>query len=190
VAAMELPTKRRKRHFYTEEQKVNEKEMSLPPSFPKGTGHDGLKHSGSDGEWDRENEKNVLRECNKKMWIDEHGEAIDSHQQGEVEHSLLDSPAVGRGWTASGTRASVGIADRPDPVEGTGTMSAMVWARSEEAFGSPDRNSDGLRSTRVTLHKDVETEKPRFARNQLEMSGFGRQLSSRLQRWTMGVTAT
>ncbi|WKX96545.1 hypothetical protein Q1695_012741 [Nippostrongylus brasiliensis] len=29
VAAMELPTKRRKRHFYTEEQKVNEKEMSL-----------------------------------------------------------------------------------------------------------------------------------------------------------------
>uniref|UniRef100_W6NBY1 Heat shock 70 kDa protein 13 n=1 Tax=Haemonchus contortus TaxID=6289 RepID=W6NBY1_HAECO len=29
VAAMELPTKRRKRHFYTEEQKVNEKEMSV-----------------------------------------------------------------------------------------------------------------------------------------------------------------
>lgn len=29
VAAMELQTKRRKRHFYTEEQKVNEKEMSV-----------------------------------------------------------------------------------------------------------------------------------------------------------------
>ncbi|KIH65585.1 DnaK family protein [Ancylostoma duodenale] len=29
VAAMELPTKRRKRHFYTEEQKVNEKEKSV-----------------------------------------------------------------------------------------------------------------------------------------------------------------
>ncbi|ETN83384.1 DnaK family protein, partial [Necator americanus] len=29
VAAMELPTKRRKRHFYTEEQKVNEKERSV-----------------------------------------------------------------------------------------------------------------------------------------------------------------
>lgn len=29
VAAMELPSKRRKRHFYTEEQKVNEKEMSV-----------------------------------------------------------------------------------------------------------------------------------------------------------------
>ncbi|PIO73667.1 DnaK family protein [Teladorsagia circumcincta] len=133
VAAMELPTKRRKRHFYTEEQKVNEKEMSVI--------------------------KNVLRECDKKMWIDEHGEAIDSHQQGESslftflgQFTPLTTAhnQIGLRLDEAGQRQERGPQSvlQTDPVEGTGTMSAVVWARSEEAFGSPDRNSDGLRSTR------------------------------------------
>ncbi|PIO61390.1 hypothetical protein TELCIR_17088, partial [Teladorsagia circumcincta] len=40
------------------------------------------------------------------------------------------------------------IADCPDPVEGTRTTSAIVWARSKEATRPSDKNNDGLRSAR------------------------------------------